>query len=222
MAASGWQSADLLTRFNAYAGRPVTDDITDATKYLVLADAQDQVVQQITGIVKTAMTVTAPTLMTTADGGLTYTFGTDGNGYALYPLAARIYPSLSAVPDYPWTPGLDYLDEGATVRMPNNTPWAGPLYWYGVSGPQQLSASVQPVLQPPPARILIVIQSVINFSRQYVRNGALVDEMTTMWNEVYPAQMVTIRKHLRGNGSSRRLGWPFGAGGLGFGVGSSF
>lgn len=219
MPGTGWQSADLLTRFNEYAGRPAADDITDITKYRVLADAQDEVVQRITGIVKTATSVTAPTLMTTADGGLTYTFGVDGNGYPLYPLNARIFPALSAVPDYPWTPGLDYLDEGTVVRMPNTTPWAGPLYWYGVTPPQEISASVQPILQPPPARILIVIQAVMTFSRQYVRNGALVDEMKDMWDEVYGAQMVTIRKHLRGNGSARRLGWPFGAGGLG--VGSS-
>ncbi len=62
----------------------------------------------------------------TADGGYTFTFGTDGNGYALFPLGkANIYPSLNAVPNYPWVPGVDYLDEGTQIRMPNNIAYSG-------------------------------------------------------------------------------------------------
>lgn len=220
MASTGWQSSDLLARFNALAGRPSSDDITAAEKYGVLSDAQDAVIQRIVGVTRQATPTTAPTAMTTADGGYTYTFGLDGNGYALYPLNARIFPTQSAVPDYPWTPGVDYLDEGSVIRLPNNTPWAGPLYWYGVTPPAQMSASVQPVLMPPPARILIVIDAVRSFAEQYLRNAALADQMEIKWDREYGAQMVTIRKHLRGNGNVSRLGYPFGVGGMN--LGSSF
>jgi len=174
VAGTGWQSTDLLSRFNAMAGRPSADAITDTVKYGLLADAQDAVMSRIAAICGKQQNQ-APTAMSTADGGYTWTFGTDGNGYALYPLGARVYPTLTSIPDYPWTPGLDYLDEGTTIRMPNNMAWTGSLYWYGIVGPQAISASVQPVIQPPPARILIVIDAVRSFAEQFVRNGALMN-----------------------------------------------
>lgn len=209
MPSSGWESADLLTRFNALAGRPTADAITDPQKYQRLADAQDTVVTKISGITKSAFP-TAPAAMTSADGGYTWTFGTDGNGYALYPYGAGVYPSLTAVPDYPWMPGVDYLDEGVRIRIPNNIAWSGPLYWYGVTPPQQISASVQPILQPPPARILIVVEAVRSFAEEYLRNAALADQMAGKFERAWGENMTLIRKHLRGNGRSRQIGFPVG------------
>ena len=211
MAGTGWQSSDLLTRFNQLSGRPVTDAITDATKYQRLADAQDSVITRIAAICGKQQ-MSAPTAMATADGGATWTFGTDGNGYALYPLGGKVFPSLASVPDYPWTPGLDYLDEGTQIRMPNGLKWTGPLYWYGVSGPQQISASVQPVLQPPPARILIVIDAVRTFAEEFTRNAGLADQMEAKWAREWPTQMTSIRRHLRGNGTVSLFGWGTGVG----------
>ena len=213
MAGTGWQSSDLLARFNALANRPAADAISDATKYQLLADSQDTVLSRIAAICGKGQNQ-APTAMATADGGLTWTFGTDGNGYPLYPLGAKVYPTLSAVPDYPWSPGIDYLDEGTLIRMPNGISWAGPLYWYGVVGPQAISASVQPVIQPPPARILIVIDAVRTFSEQAVRNVQLVDQMDMKWEREWGTQMTSIRKHLRGNGTTRIIGWGIGSSGL--------
>src|ERR1700730_6964824 len=193
------------------AGRPSADAITDTVKYGLLADAQDAVMSRIAAICGKQQNQ-APTAMSTADGGYTWTFGTDGNGYALYPLGARVYPTLTSIPDYPWTPGLDYLDEGTTIRMPNNMAWTGSLYWYGIVGPQAISASVQPVIQPPPARILIVIDAVRSFAEQFVRNGALIDQMEAKWAREWPDQMTAIRKHLRGNGTISVFGWAMGLG----------
>jgi hypothetical protein len=200
MTATGWQSSDLLARFNRLAGRPTTDAILDATKYIALSDGQESVLMAIAAVAP-RMLYSAPTAMTTADGGYTWTFGTDGNGYALFPLGARVYPFLSAVPDYPWQPGRDYLDEGNTIRMPNNIAWTQTLYWQGISPPQQITASIQPVINPPPTRILIVIKAVESFAEEYLRNAALADQMAVKWEREWPKHITAMRKHLRGRGS---------------------
>lgn len=221
MAGTGWQSSDLLTRFNAYAGRPTSDAITADEKYQRLSDGQDAVLTELMNTAPRPL-YGAPTAMVTADGGYTWTFGTDGNGYANFPLGkASIYPNLNAVPDYPWQPGLDYLDEGTQIRIPNNMPWSGQLYWYGVTAPQAISASVQPVIQPPHSRILIVIKGVQIFAEEYLRNAALSDQMQLRWEREWPKHVTMIRRHLRGG---RQLGpltgfWGRGGAGLGFGVG---
>lgn len=212
MAGTGYTSADLLSRFNAMAGRPSSgDSITDAQKYQRLADAQDAVVADIANICGKVL-YSSPVAMTTSDGGLTYTFGTDGNGYALFPFAARVYPTLSAVPDFPWQPGVDYLDHGTSIAMPNNVPWTGGLYWQGITPPQQLAASVEPVVTAPPMRILIVIKAALNFSEEAKRDPELASVMAAKYKEEFARWSVVLRKHLRGR---RTLG-PL-AGGAGFG-----
>jgi hypothetical protein len=220
MSGTGWQSSDLLARFNLLAGRPTVDAITDATKYQYIADGEQYTIGRISSI-KPSVLYGAPAQMTTADGGLTYTFGTDGNGYPLFPMGrATIYPSLSAIPGYAWTPGIDYLDEGITIRMPNNTPYAGPLYWYGITPSQQLSASVQPVLMPPPIRILSVIDGVKNFAESAnVRNAELADRMATRFEKEFGEAMTLLRKHFSGGGGLGRLLVPWGVPGGVYGPG---
>jgi hypothetical protein len=218
MAGTGWQSTDLLTRFNAFAGRPTTDAITDAQKYQRLADAQEAVITEIASVSPNQL-YAAPTAMTTADGGYTFTFGTDGNGYALFPLGrTQIYPSLNAVPDYPWRPGVDYLDEGTTIRMPNNVAWTGTLYWRGITPPAAITASVQSVIQPPSARILVVIKAVESFAEEFLRNASLADQMRARWDREWPKNITMIRKHFSGarpTGSVTQ-GSGYGGGGLGY------
>lgn len=223
MAGTNWQSSDLLTRFDAYAGRPTTDAITAAMKYQRLADGQNAVLVELMSTVPRVL-YGAPAAMTSTDGK-TWTFGTDGNGYALFPLGmAQIYPSLNAVPDYPWLPGIDYLDEGTQIRIPNNIAWSGTLYWRGVTPPEAISATVQPVIQPPPSRILIVIKGVQIFANEYLRNAALSDQMQIEWERQWPKQVTMLRKHFRGAAGLGPLTGPFGRGGstLGFGIGSWF
>lgn len=224
MSGTGWTSADLLTRFNQVAGRPAADSITDAEKYVFLSDGQESVLTEIAGVSPKQL-YGAPTAMTSADGGYTWTFGTDGDGYPLFPMGnAQIYPTLDAVPDYPWQPGYDYLDEGVQIRIPNNIQWPGPLYWRGITPPAQITATVQPILQPPPARTLIVTRTVLMFAEQYLRNAALADQMQTRWNREWPAQITMIRRHFRGGSRLGPLTGAFGRGGsgIGFGIGTGF
>lgn len=217
MAGTGWDSADLLTRFNAMAGRPTTDAITSTEKYQRLADGQNDVLVEIANVAPQVV-YGSPTAMTSSDSGYTWSFGTDGNGYALFPLGkASIYPNLAAIPDYPWQPGVDYLDRGTTIVMPNNVPWAGPLYWLGITPPVAISSTNQPVIQPPTTRILIVIKAVKNFAEEFLRNAALADQMELKWQREWPKQATMIRKHFRGGRSLGPLtGYQRLGGGLGF------
>lgn len=198
MAGSGWGSADLLLRFNRLSGRPSADAVTPATKYAYLADAQTSVLTKIAGIVPRVL-YGAPTAMTSADGGIVWTFGTDGDGYALFPVGkVRIYRDLASVPSGPLTAGIDYLDEGTQIRMPNNAPWSGTLYFQGMAAPQLMSQTVQPVLQPPPARILIVIEAVRQFAESYARNPALIEMMDRRWAREWGPTLTMLRTHVRG------------------------
>lgn len=207
MSGSGWESADLLMRFNRMTGRPSSDAMTDASKYARLADAQTSVLASIATVAPSALPHVIQSL-TTADGGNTWTFGTDANGYPVSPAGnAAIFPSLASIPDYPWVPGVDYLDEGATIRLPNARQWAGPLFCYGVDPavmqPAPLSATVAPVVQPAPARVLIVIEAVRQYAMEFARNPALAALAQNEWDREFARWMTEIRRHLRG---TRRLG----------------
>lgn len=212
MAGSGYQSADLLNLFNQMTGRPSGDVIADSVKYQYLADAQQQLANDLMVVAPQAFP-NAITTMSTADGGYTFTFGTDNDGYPLFPLAAAIYQDLSSIPSSPWIPGIDYLDEGTTIRMPNNTPWTGDLYCYGVTMPQRMSASVQPALQHPQARYCIPLLAGSRFAEDGLVNGALSDRLFGRYQERYGHLCTTIRKHLRGGRPLAPLIAPNGYGG---------
>lgn len=215
MAGYGYESTDLLALFNRYAGRPEGDLISDATKYDRLSKAQDKVLMYIMATCPRVL-YQGPTAMETADGGYTFTFGTDDNGYAIFPLGnAQIYATESAYPNYPLVPGQDYLDRGTSIVMPNDVPYAGTLYWVGVIQPQAITGNVEPFLQPPPARILIVIQACIDFAREYGRDPSLAIDMERKWAQEWPVHITAIRKHFRGAQTLGPLSTPIlGWGGL--------
>lgn len=214
MAGTGWESSDLLARFNSLAGRPDVDAVTDAQKYRYLGDAQQFVLTQIEGIVPRVL-YGPPVQLVSTDGGYTWSFGTDGDGYPLFASGkAGIFEDPSCIPDYPLRPGVDYLDEGTQIRFPNNTTWNGTLYWYGITPPQEMSATVQPILQPPSARILIPIEAVRSFAESYDRNPGLAQAMDRQWARQFGPTMTAIRTHFRGSQTARR-GWGWFANGWG-------
>ena len=215
---AAWDSPYLLNLFNRYSGRAqggATDTISTADKYDRLAIANQEVLLAISSIIPRFL-YGAPTAMSTADGGFTYTFGTDGDGAPNTPLGkAQVFPSLNAVPNFPWLEGIDYLDEGTRIRMPNNQQWTAPLYWYGMTMPQDLSASVNPTLNPPSARILIPVQAVKNFAEEGNRNPPLAAAMNAKYQEHFGPIMTAMRKHFRSGGTLGQGSYPWGrAGGL--------
>ena len=215
MAGTGWDSSDLLTRFNDYAQRPDTNDpLTDAQKYRRLADGQNQVIMECALLMGRVLYAT-PAQMTTTDGGYTYTYAVDGSGYAGFPLAGSIYPTRNAIPGYPWVPQRDYLDEGTQIRGLYYTVIPVAPWFYGILSPAPISASVQPVLQPPMARVLIVIQAVKGFAEEGNRDVQLAATMAARWDEQWKRWATSLRKHLRG---PRSLG-PVTTGGGAWNVG---
>jgi hypothetical protein len=94
----------------------------------------------------------APLLLTSADGGFTYTFGLDAAGDAIRPMGhAEIYPNLRAIPDSPLIIGEDYLFEGSLIRTLGNRAktWAnGPYARLVIRPDAAIDAATQPVLAP--------------------------------------------------------------------------
>ena len=198
---AGNSSADLLAMFNRLAGRPDSDAITDPEKYQWLADAQQTVVSEIAAIAPHVL-IGAPIAMTTADGGQTWTFGTDVNGNAILPLGKTgVYPSLVSIPDDPWAQEFDYLNEGTRIRLPGNASYPGPLYWQGITPPVDLTATVQPVLNPPAARELIAIKAVKDFAESAEQNQALAAAMAARWAHAFPRWMLALRTQFRSGGA---------------------
>lgn len=157
-----WASSDLLSKCKFLARRPSTDNsVSDAQWYTLLTDAQAKVYDDLFPVVP-ELRYGAPTLMTaSADGGKTYAFGVDAETDALYPFGhAEIYARLSDIPDYPMAPGVDFIPEGTKIRIPQNRTKSfvdgAPYYRMALRPDTVISASVQPLLQPKSARMLLV------------------------------------------------------------------
>ena len=168
-----WASSVLLSRFNDLSGRPASgDSVSDANKYVRLTDAQNAVIADAASRVPKAFyskaaAASTPTLSTT-DNKIFIFSASDLNADAMFPIGkVRIFPSLAAIPDSPWVEGVDYLNEGTQIRIPNNGTYGGTLYWRGIAPVLDISSTNQPTLIPPPFRILIVYEAV----RRYALEG---------------------------------------------------
>ncbi|MFA6167805.1 MAG: hypothetical protein WC700_14385 [Gemmatimonadaceae bacterium] len=199
-------SADLLSRFNTYAGRPASGDaLTDATKYQYLADAQNEVIADIASrapwtLYSKAAAASTPTC-STSDNKI-FTFGNDVNGNPLFPMGkTMIYPSLDAIPDSPWREGWDYLNEGTQIRIPNNGTYAGTLYWRGIAPVLDISSTNQPALLPVNARLLIVYKAVWDYAESGMRNQPLADRYAAKYNARFPEWMLVWKTAFANGGA---------------------
>lgn len=185
---ANWDSADLLDQFNALAGRPATDaGITDVQKYARLARAQDLIIGDIAAIAPEVLYPTAdaasyPT-MGTLDNQI-FIFGNDSDGAPITPIGkTQIYTSLNNIPDAPWIEGVDYLNEGTQIRIPNNGTYTGTLYWRGITTAPAITAAVQPVLFPLASRELIVVRAVKQFALEGGKNPGLAALMAEQYDD---------------------------------------
>lgn len=155
-----WDNADLLARCKFIAQRPSTDQqMADADWYSLMTESQ----AHWTNVFATQfpyVLVTAPTALSTADGGLTYTFPG-----GITPMAVEVYDSASGRilrPGAYWDAACDYVWEGTHIRFPVNksrTYSSGPVARY-ISPSSTIDASTQPTLLPAHARLLIVYRAV--------------------------------------------------------------
>lgn len=155
-----FDSADLLAKCKLYARRPAVDAaMPDTSWYSFLTDAQPEVYRDIFSR-RPEMGYGVPILMTTADGGLTYTFGNDAAGDPIRPIGvAQIFPNLRAIPSDPLYPGDDFTWEGSLIRIPGNRArqFTGGPYARLVLRPDvAIDGTHQPQLQPKSARLLLV------------------------------------------------------------------
>lgn len=150
-------SAELLAGLNFYAMRPSSDEaITDAQKYALLSEGQAHVYGMF-AVHFPEILYEAPTLLTTADGGATYTFAS-----AIFPFGnVEIRSSRNGsllIPGTDWDGNADYVWEGDRIRIPNGrtrTFTDGPYARY-IKMPADISGSQEPVLEPAFARKLIM------------------------------------------------------------------
>lgn len=129
-----------------------------------------------------------PTL-TTTDGGQTFTFGTDANGYAIAPFGkAAIYRSLNDIPDWPMVLNVDYIPLGSTaIQIKDNQSYTGTLYWRGVIQPGSINDDGlhEPALFPEGSRMLIAYKAAINFLLEGGRNPVLAATYMQMYGRPY-------------------------------------
>jgi hypothetical protein len=205
--AATYQSSDLLALFNSYAGRPATGDaIADTDKYARLARAQNVVIEDLASRIPDpqfshAAYGSTPTLTTTDNQ--VFTFGTDVNSDPSFPIGKmNIYSAITAIPDNPLVEGQDYLWEGDQIRIPNNRTYTGTLYWRGVAPLLAITATNQPTLTPPPARILIVLEAVRAFATEGKRDLELAQQMASEYGISFARWCLTLKtaQQTRGQG----------------------
>lgn len=190
-----WDSADLLSRVRTYIHRPATDELaTDTLLYSLLTEAQGEVLGMLAGLCPQSQ-MGAPVLLTSSDGGVTYTFGTDDNGHAIVPLACEVYASVDGreLTASSWEALGDFVIEGDRIRMPRNEPQtfdSGP-YARFVRADQPISASSEPALKPAPARVMLVYLACTKFAAI----GGLRDP--DPWQELFDRSFKTWLTALR-------------------------
>jgi hypothetical protein len=147
-------SADLIRRMKVKLNRPSTDAAftvtsTDDALYDALSEAQDSVTKLIATFIPDCM-ISAPTALSTADSGATYTFGTDADSAAKFALGFfSVYETRADIPDNPMEPNIDFVIEGTKLRILNNLtrtfadsgPWA-----QTVSASNVISSATQPTV----------------------------------------------------------------------------
>ena len=143
---------------------PVRESPTDAQLYTLLSNAQRKMITLLAVHVPQTQ-VAASELLTTTDSGETYTL-------TYYPLGqveirhGRAGPVL--IPGADWNDWADFVIEGQTIRTPGGRTktWANGLYARYVRAPDVISATVDPVIQPPYAGLAIVYEAAAEFAMQ--------------------------------------------------------
>jgi hypothetical protein len=168
-----WDKADLLARCKREAGLPaVTEFPADTDWYAWLTEAQHEWMRELAAHAP-EYNYCAPTLLVSSDSNYTYKFpspwsGETGVYRSVY--ACEVYDRRDGAllrPTAYWG-GADYVFEGDKIRMPRGQSRAfasGPYARY-VAEPPDITAAIDPVLNPPAARILLVYRALIKWANR--------------------------------------------------------
>jgi hypothetical protein len=174
-----WDSSDLLARAKRRLNRPSTDAaLGDADLYAFATEGQHHWMQQLALFVPET-NYGAPELMTTGDGGYTYSV-------AYEPLYMEVKKNRTAsfpmVPGEEWDSGADFVQEGKTIRRPNNQQFSEAPYARYVRAPAEIAAGTEPIMKPDYARILIVQYMVVQAARRLKMDASQYQaEMDREW-----------------------------------------
>jgi len=155
--AMAWASANLLARFKLLAGLPTNSETpVDATIYDYLSLGQEHC-YGLWAIHFPHVLVGAPTIMSTADSGKTYTFSGAITPMGLVEIRESPTGRL-LVPGEEFEPSADYVWEGNQIRIPDSktTTFSNGPYARYIAPPAEISGSQEPTLKPAFARILCV------------------------------------------------------------------
>ena len=139
--------------------------MADADWYAFLTEAQVYWYAQFATFVPHVL-MGAPTLMTSADSGVTYTFSS-----SVTPLAVEVYDKLNGFPLRPgayWDAAADYVWESSKIRMTRSrarTFSSGPYARY-ITPPTVIDGSTAPTLLPDYTRILLVYRALIDWAER--------------------------------------------------------
>lgn len=157
-----WDSADLLARCQRESGVPSTAEFPTSTDwYAWLTEAQAHWYGQFLAVGLQPADWTAPTAMSTADSGKTYTFSG-----SVRPYLVEIYTADGGdlmLPGAYDDPEADYVWEGDAIRMTRGrtrTFANGPVARW-VAPPGAIDGSTAPTLLPDFARVLLVYRACI-------------------------------------------------------------
>src|SRR5688572_23279592 len=95
--------ADCVVRIKNRLNRPSSDtaftrSVADDVILEFMTDAQDEITKAIATFIPDAM-ISVPTALTTADAGYTYTFGTDVDTAAVFPLGHfQVFSTRADIP----------------------------------------------------------------------------------------------------------------------------
>lgn len=197
---ASWDSPDLLSQFRELADIPTTSEFSAASIYSRLARAQHAVVEDIAAIYPYCLYRTAGPTATTTTGGIVHTFGNDAQGNAVAPMGhVWIGRNTTRYPDPDLIEGVDYVNEGTQIRMVNERS-EPTLYWNGIPGLTDISASQAAALRPASSRRLIVLKAVEGFAREGGRNYALADDISAQYDKEFRKWMLVFRTMYRRGG----------------------
>jgi hypothetical protein len=189
-----YTSADLVQRCQDEAQLPVDDEAMSPTKwYRLLTEAQTLWFPQVAAHLAHVM-LGAPELLTSDDGGVTYTFGLDDDGRPVVPMAVRVFRreqdayEPEGASAWGLTTGVDYLMlgdrlefrlSGTRPSFPDGGPWVR-----YIAPPGEIDASHEPTLLPVEARQILVYAAVESWATQGDLRDATtwVGKAQKVWN----------------------------------------
>jgi hypothetical protein len=198
-------SAWLRSAFLREAGLQDANEMDDTAELYPRLSVSQQEVQQAIASRYPECLYPAPFALTPSGDHKTFTFGTDTDGNAIVPLGwVQISPSKTAFTGdrfVGWEANVDFIDEGASIRIVSDRSYSGTLWCRAVLTPPDITSGVAPVLNPILARQLIAIYAARDYALEGNENARLANAMQAKIDRKFPELMLALRRRYRGGGA---------------------